>query len=481
VIEGLVVRQFPQAVRDWIRLKQEQMSITRIALAILGASVVLLALGTSPEAAARASLAESRNMTIPYAGRLSDDARQPVADGAYNFTFTLYESEAGGESLWSEVQRGVVVSNGEFLATLGSVEPIPATALSSQNLWLAVSVRGPGEAGFTALAPRQRVTAAAPAAGPACPHDHFGESWSGSGLYGLLVETTNGNFSGALYGRTVGIGSGVYGEALGSTSINTGVLGTSNSSVGYGGKFTNTGGGTALYVENGNGGIALHATGNGSGSPEATLRVGNTNFTNGVAAYLTSNSSYPTLEIDKVNPGGAAIDLQLFNPGNADPAMFIEAYDENTILQFLVSTNGIVAANGYIDWKADIAEMLPAAKGLEPGDVLAIGPDGNLTRSTEPYQTSVAGVYSSDPGFMLGHPLEGKTPGTIPLVMTGVVPVKASAENGPIRPGDLLVASSTLGHAMKAGANPPQGSVIGKALEAWDEGTATIKMLAMLQ
>jgi hypothetical protein len=82
---------------------------------------------------------------------------------------------------------------------------------------------------------------------------------------------------------------------------------------------------------------------------------------------------------------------------------------------------------------------------------------------------------------MLGHPLEGKTPGTIPLAMIGVVPVKVSAENGPIRPGDLLVASAIPGYAMRAGPNPPQGTIIGKALEKWDVGTGVIKMLATLQ
>jgi hypothetical protein len=65
--------------------------------------------------------------------------------------------------------------------------------------------------------------------------------------------------------------------------------------------------------------------------------------------------------------------------------------------------------------------------------------------------------------------------------MAGVVPVKVSAENGPIRPGDLLVASATPGYAMRGGPNPPQGSVIGKALEPWDAGTGLITMLAMLQ
>jgi hypothetical protein len=39
-----------------------------------------------------------------------------------------------------------------------------------------------------------------------------------------------------------------------------------------------------------------------------------------------------------------------------------------------------------------------------------------------------------------------------------------TSENGPFRRGDLLVASGTAGHAMKAGAQVPAGAVIGKAL-----------------
>jgi hypothetical protein len=254
------------------------------------------------------------------------------------------------------------------------------------------------------------------------------------------------------------------------------VLGYSDSGIGVRGNST---GGTGVhgYSQQGNG---VYAVGAGSGNTHAALRADNTG--SGLAAYLTNNSGFPTLEIDKTGSGGAAIDLQLFNPGNVDPAMFIKGYDENTVLQFLVSTTGVVAANGYIDWGgADMAEMLPAAEELEPGDVLAIGPDGNLTRSTEPYQTSVAGVYSTDPGFVFGQPLQGQTPGTIPLAIAGVVPVKVSAENGPVGPGDLLVASATPGYAMRAGPNPPQATVIGKALEKWDAGAGVIKILATLR
>ena len=100
---------------------------------------------------------------------------------------------------------------------------------------------------------------------------------------------------------------------------------------------------------------------------------------------------------------------------------------------------------------ADFAEMLPAADGLEPGDVLAFGADSALVKSSEPYQTSVAGVFSTRPG-VLGGAADGEDQaGKVPLAVVGIVPVKVSAENGAIRPGDRLVASATRGYAMRGG------------------------------
>ncbi len=129
--------------------------------------------------------------------------------------------------------------------------------------------------------------------------------------------------------------------------------------------------------------------------------------------------------------------------------------------------------------------MLPGQVDLAPGDVLAIGPDGRMVRSTEAYQSTVVGVYSTQPGFLAGNKLgeEGNPlePERIPLAVLGVVPVKASGENGSIQPGDLLVASATPGHAMKADTNPPIGTVIGKALDTLGEGMGMIQVLVMLQ
>ena len=70
------------------------------------------------------------------------------------------------------------------------------------------------------------------------------------------------------------------------------------------------------------------------------------------------------------------------------------------------------------------------------------------------------------------------------------MPVKVTAEGGPIVPGDALTSSSTPGHAMKAAevrvggiAFFPSGVVIGKALEAFDSatGAGVVRALVVLQ
>ncbi len=137
---------------------------------------------------------------------------------------------------------------------------------------------------------------------------------------------------------------------------------------------------------------------------------------------------------------------------------------------------------------ADFAELLPAEAGLEPGDVLAIGPDGELTRTTEPYQDTLAGVYSTKPGLVGGGADGESTEGKVPLAVAGVVPVKVTDEGGPIAPGDALTSSSTPGHAMKAAkvrvggiAFFPSGVVIGKALDPLHSATGVVRALVVLQ
>lgn len=243
------------------------------------------------------------------------------------------------------------------------------------------------------------------------------DSFSGRGVYGNAVALTG--FTYGVYGQSSSTsGRGVYGSATAGTGATYGVVGDSNSATGYGGYFRNNSpaGGVALYA------VTLYGTG----------------------SIIEACSNY-----------GAPV--------------------------FRVQRDGNVYADGsFYGGGADYAELLPGAAGLQPGEVLVIGADGQLAPCTEPYQASVAGVYSTRPGFVAGQ--DGDSPaGPVPLAVMGVVPVKATAGNGPIRPGDLLTSSARPGHAMRAGAHPPVGTVIGKALEPLADGTGLIKMLVVLQ
>ena len=167
---------------------------------------------------------------------------------------------------------------------------------------------------------------------------------------------------------------------------------------------------------------------------------------------------------------------------------------------FAVESDGDVLADGSFTGPADFAEVMSVAgeKGdYEPGDVLVIGPDGDVTRSTKAYATELAGVYSTKPGFVGDTEItrqgieaydEPERGVRIPVALLGIVPAKVSAENGAIHPGDLLTTSSTAGHAMKA--SPvvingieiyPTGTILGKALESLEQGTGVIKVLVTLR
>ena len=70
----------------------------------------------------------------------------------------------------------------------------------------------------------------------------------------------------------------------------------------------------------------------------------------------------------------------------------------------------------------------------------------------------------------------------VPLAVVGIVPCKATTENRSIQIGDLLVTSSTPGHAMKGTDRSKMlGAVVGKALEPLPEGKGVIQVLVTLQ
>jgi hypothetical protein len=121
-----------------------------------------------------------------------------------------------------------------------------------------------------------------------------------------------------------------------------------------------------------------------------------------------------------------------------------------------------------------------------PGDLLVIDPSANrhLARAQQPYSTLVAGIYSTQAGVVASrHRVDETLPkDEVPLAVVGIVPCKVTTENGPITAGDLLVTSSTQGHAMKGTDRSRMlGAVVGKALEPLPKGEGVIQVLVTLQ
>ncbi len=196
--------------------------------------------------------------------------------------------------------------------------------------------------------------------------------------------------------------------------------------------------------------------------------------------------------------------LQIVVPSGSNDAMqFIEC-ERGSDVEFKVNGNGDVYADGSWHTPAtDFAEMIEVGAGAstaEPGDVMVIDPHNtrSVLKSSGSRSTLVAGIYSTKPGFV-ASPREWDKPSAgdeesetysmkdmaaefneIPLALVGIVPCKVSAENGAINPGDLLVTSSTPGHAMRDD-DPKVGTVVGKALGSLSSGTGIIQVLVMLQ
>ena len=447
------------------------MSTKRVLFAVLVASalvlVVGLGLGRAGTAQALPPLGEvnPEDVTVPYAGVLSDPAGQPVANGRYDFSFALYAAESGGELLWSDVQEGVPLEDGAFEVGLGRTTVIPAALLEGGAHWLAVGVRGPAEAGFTPLLPRQRLSAAlpgvpqSPTAGLACPHDHAGEVWTANVAWangalkvqnygnGPTIWGWNGGGGNGLRGYATGGGLGVYGESqdsagvVGRSTNGRGVEGYA-STVGeygvYGKNESGAGGGIGVlgYAPNGTGvlgqgpGFGLYAKGD--------LRVeGYSLFDGGKTGYVVD-----VAQNDDVVPLQAGDVVAISGVG---PAVMGEIPVIKVRLATARQPGAIV---GIVDKRFDPLPEGEAAYERDKSaiDEAAIEPDEYLTLVT-------LGAYGA---------------------------LKVDASYGAIAPGDRLVASPSPGYAMRTDA-PQPGTIIGKALDALPSGTGLIPVFVTLQ
>lgn len=355
--------------------------------------------------------------------------------------------------------------------------------------------------------------------------DGFGIFGRGDGDRGVGVNGYSERFRG-ISGRSIS-GIGVYGQS----DFSNGVRGGSLSGVGVYGES-----GTSLGVEGistGSAGVRGYSSGNSDSSYGVvgssdnyfgvggiSQNLGNNNDVAGVLGFCSNNSSGSGVRGESGHIGVYAECSQtvagsygLYATGGQYAGYFegtrgVHAYatssDNGTYGIFarggqyagyfvgdvLISGNLTVPRiNGD---HADIAEVynLKNKEDIELGDVVVIDTENpnTLKKSDIPYSTNVAGIISGpDQAFIVMGKKEGMLDDK-PLALVGRVLCKVTTENGPIKPGDLLVTSSTPGHAMKTepigelNGYPvyPHGCIMGKALEPLDEGTGKILVLLCL-
>ena len=280
----------------------------------------------------------------------------------------------------------------------------------------------------------------------------------------------------ALYNNTTGVENTAVGSSAG-TGNTTGYLNT------FIGGYSSAGSGNLHNAT----AIGAYSTANESN----TLILGGTGYY-AVTVGIGTSSPYDDYALDVDTTGDSY--------GVINGGVVVNASGGNLYLgmthgshKFRVDTNGAVYADGGLNSSgADFAESV-AVRGkrsqYEPGDVLEIDQksDRHLARSSHPYATLVAGIYSTKPGLLASpHHIdiddESSKSSEVPLAIVGIVPCKVTAENGPIARGDLLVTSSLPGYAMK-GTDRRRlvGAVVGKALEPLPGGQGVIEVLVTLQ
>jgi hypothetical protein len=108
---------------------------------------------------------------------------------------------------------------------------------------------------------------------------------------------------------------------------------------------------------------------------------------------------------------------------------------------------------------ADLAEMYVADADYPPGTVVEFGGEQEITISSSSHSTAVAGIVSTNPSYLMNSTQQGEH--VLPIALTGRVPCRVQ---GPVRKGDVLVASSTPGVAQRIGMNWQPGCVVGKSM-----------------
>lgn len=245
-----------------------------------------------------------------------------------------------------------------------------------------------------------------------------------------------------------------------------------------------------VYASTFTGDVVGNVTGNVTGTVTGTVNTTQaSNFSDvtcddlTVAGNLIVNGTTTTLNVNELEvedtiitvakgvanapaANGAGLEIDLGSNGSS--TMTYDSGNDRMVFNKDIQAtvfHGEATAARY----ADLAEKYVADKEYDPGTVVKLGGNAEITETTQVGDQEVFGVISTQPAFLMNAEADG-----LPVAMTGKVPVKVE---GKIAKGERLISSNRPGFAQGIGARGYDArEVIGRALQAHDSSAPGIIM-----
>jgi hypothetical protein len=197
---------------------------------------------------------------------------------------------------------------------------------------------------------------------------------------------------------------------------------------------------------------------------------------NGLRMFTNVNGAQLNTDLTRISLN-ATSGGELFNIINIDASdnlALLPSRTLGTLVNIGSASNPFnnVYANVYNTTGADLAENYLADAEYEPGTVLRLGGAAEVTICASYEHEGIAGIVSTQPGHLLNQGLANGTA----IALKGRVPCKVK---GPVKKGDVLVSSSTPGHAevRRYGHRTNPLAVLGKALQDFDGEAGVIEVM----
>jgi hypothetical protein len=303
-------------------------------------------------------------------------------------------------------------------------------------------------------------------------HDHFGQSWSGSGSYGLSVQNTNNS------------GDGIRGYSSSSYQIDGGLYGVSSSS-GSGVVGVSTAAGSGVYGIGGTGvyGTSDATTGQGvHGYGSSTLTegvLGTSALATGVYGIADSSISANAIGVwgQTANTWGLFTYNQLYVGGGCIGCMM--AYIAQSEDSQAIEVGDIVLVSGI---KAPLVGGQTPIITVTRAETSGYGLLG-IVQSRAIVDKTQAHISSGDHLEWKEVEIASRAPGSVEegdylfVVLEGMVRVRVDAARAAVKVGDPIGLTANSGIAQKVDFGTPNAQIVGQALESLHEGVGLIWVL----